>query len=627
MRRRRPRREAVVTVQSGTMLMMLYRQLAALAVLAFALTGCAGLTGPTGEPAEAGAGAKESAVQETGSEGEDVAPEDTAETARAEAEAVVEPESTDAPRGFTRSNLYPLLVADLASRRGDLETALQGYMASARATRDPRVAERATRVALYARRDDLALEAAQRWLEVAPDNREAHSVAARLYLRTGRTDDALAHLRRVLELSGPNVEAGLGEITALTTRSSNPEAALEAMRWLRRDYGAYAVVHYAIGDLSAGLDRPDEALDALDRALDIDPSYNEARVLRARIRIERGEVEAALADLDTARERFPGDRDLALGVVRLLVETGRDSAARSTIRETFEQFGDDGFAVYSLSLLAMQIGAWDDARVYLERLLAMEQRTSTAHYYLARIAHQEGDCAGALRHYIKVGRGDHRFDSGLQSALCMAELGRADEARLHLDRMYKRYDEPRARVRVATTRARVEHMAGDPERALAVLNDAVEQYPDQVDLRYSRALTAAEQDRFELARADLEYILEQEPDNARALNALGYMLANRNLDLQRARDMIERALAQNPEDAATIDSMGWVLYRQGEYRQALEYLREAWELDPDAEIAAHLGEVLWALDRRDEARRIWAEARELSPDSEILRETVERLTR
>jgi len=616
--------------------MMQIRQLAVGLVALSLLAGCAGRTGPAGPEQETAEPGRPASADERASESDGGAAQ--AEEARAEepeqrtaAQAAAGEQSLreeeEEPVGFTRENLYSLLVADLASRQGDLETALKGYMASARATRDPRVAERATRVALYAGRDDLALESARRWLELAPEQREAHSVAARLYLRSGRTGPALDHVRRVIELTPKGVEPGLHEITALATRSSNPEAALEVMRRLQDEHGSHAVVHYAVGDLSAGLGRTDDALQALDRALEIDPRYSEARVLRARIRIDNGKVEAALADLRDARQRFPEDRDLALGTVRLLVRSERTGTARTAIRETFEQFGDDSFAVYSLALLAMQISAWSDAQIYLERLLAMDQRTSTAHYYLGRIAHQDGDCEIALRHYIKVGRGDHGFDAGLQAAECMAELGRVGEARLHLERMRKRYDEQRARIRIVTARARVEHIAGDPAGALSVLTDAVERYPDDVDLRYSRALTAAEQDRFELARSDLEWILEQEPDNARALNALGYMLADRGLELERARDMIERALEQNPEDAATIDSMGWVLYRQGEYRRALDFLREAWQLDQDPEIAAHLGEILWALDRRDEARRIWAEARERSPDSDILRETVERLTR
>lgn len=611
-----------------------FRYLAGLLLLMLWLGGCAG---PSTAPSSA-----EPEPEETAAPEEDEAPaEEAAEPADEEEEQARAPEAVDddaaaaaeeeeralrePPRGITRENLYRLLVADLAGRQGDLATALRGYMETAAETRDPRVAERATRLALYAGENELALVAARRWLELMPDALEAHSIAARLYLRRSESALAAQHLERVIELTGEGVEAGLHEAAALATRSSDPEAALAAMRRLRERHPGHAVTHYAIGDLAESLDDRETALSALDRALEIDPAYSEARVLRARIWLQSGEEQRALDDLQTARERFPQDRELALGTVRLLVAADRKKAARQAIQATFETWGDDSFAVHSLALLAMQIGAWDDARIYLERLLAMDERTSTAHYYLGRIAEQEADCTAALRHYIKVGRGDHRFDAELRAAECMARLGRLDEARVHLDRLRNQYDEASARVRIVMTRARIEQVAGNPSRALSVLSGAVENHPDNLDLRYTRALTAAEQDRFELSREDLEFILEQQPDNARALNALGYMLADRDQELQRARDMIERALEQNPEDAATIDSMGWVLYRQGHHDEALEYLRDAWQRDPDPEIAAHLGEVLWALGRHEQAREIWEKAAESTPDSEILRETIERL--
>jgi tetratricopeptide (TPR) repeat protein len=202
--------------------------------------------------------------------------------------------------------------------------------------------------------------------------------------------------------------------------------------------------------------------------------------------------------------------------------------------------------------------------------VAMNARTASAHYYLGRIAEQQGDCTGALRHYIKVRRGDHRFDAELRAAVCMAEVDRIDEARLHLQRLAARYRDDQPSARITLTQARVERIAGDPDRALDIMGNAVERRPDSTDLRYNRALMAAEMDRFELARSDLRAILEREPDNARALNALGYMLADRDMQLEEARSMIERALEQNPEDAATLDSMGWVLFRLGQPREALE---------------------------------------------------------
>lgn len=615
-----------------------FRHLAGLLLLVLWLGGCAGVSEPPPEEPEPEQQPTEAPAEEDvpAPEDEEAAePATDEDQARAPAEireppeAVAEEEAQalrEEPRGFTRENLYRLLVADLAGRQGDLDTALRGYMETAAETRDPRVAERAVRLALYGGDDEQALVAARRWLELAPDAVEAHSIAARLYLRRGEPAPATDHLERVVELTEDGVEAGLREAAALATRSSNAEAALASMRRLQEHHPDHAVTHYAIGRIAASLDDRETALSALERALEIDPAHSEARVLRARLWLQAGEEQRALDDLRAARDRFPEDRDLVLGSIRLLVASDRDEAAREAIRHTFENWGDDGFAVHSLALLAMQIGAWDDARIYLERLLAMDERTATAHYYLGRIAEQEGDCTTALRHYIRVGNSEHRFDAELRAAECMARLGRINEARVHLQRLRNQYDETSARVRIVMTRARIEQVAGNAARALSVLDEAVEQYPDHLDLRYTRALTAAEQDRFALAREDLEFILAQQPENARALNALGYMLADRNQELERARSMIERALEQNPEDAATIDSMGWVLYRQGHREQALEYLRDAWQRDPDPEIAAHLGEVLWSLGRHEQARAIWDEAAELAPDSEILRETVERLT-
>ncbi|MDZ7747745.1 MAG: tetratricopeptide repeat protein [Halofilum sp. (in: g-proteobacteria)] len=429
----------------------------------------------------------------------------------------------------------------------------------------------------------------------------------------------------MIALTDGGVDAGLSRITTIVSGGRDAEAALAAMERITADHDDRALAHYALAELASEVGQPQRALGALRRALELDPGYTDALVLRAEMQLEVGRAEAAFAGLREARRRHPDDRALALGLARLLVEAGRGEAARQEMQRAHERFGDAPEAVYSLALLAMQAEIWTDAKLYLERLVQMDARTSQAHYYLGRIAQQEGECTRALRHYIKVGQGEHRFDAELRAAICMAEVGRVEEARLHLERLRARYDAEGALAQIVMTHARVERMAGNPERTLEVLGRGVERFPDNTELRYSRALAAAEMDRFELARADLNAILERDPDNARALNALGYMLADRNTELRRARRMIERALEHNPDDAATVDSMGWVLYRLGQPRAALSHLRRAWELGRDAEIGAHLGEVLWSLGRRDEARRIWAQAREQAPDNAVLRETVERL--
>lgn len=605
-----------------------------LVVVVLALGGCASLSpSPSGEASDGGEQATDADEQDADEPGEaeptedessasapEQAPEDAAEAAAEEAEQ-------RRRRGrLSGENLYRLLVADLAGRQGDLGLALEGYLEAARDTRDPRIAERATRLGFYAERFDAAHEAAQRWVELAPRSQAAHAALARLQLRRDEPEAAERTLVRVIELGGEGPQSGWSKAGSILTESERTATALATAEALVERFREQATSHYVVARLAADAGDTERALDALDQALARRTLYPDALLLRARLLSEQDRVDEALAGLRGAYRQAPDNQDIALGYVRMLVETGRIDTARSEMERAHERFGDDPDAVYTLGLLAMEAELWSDARLYLERLVQMDARRSKAHYYLGRIAQQQGECERALQHYVKVGDGEHRFDAELRAGVCMARVGRLEEARLHLQRMQSRFDEEAAITQIVLTAARVERQADQPERALEALNNALERFPQNQDLLYARALAAVELDRVDRARRDLESILERDPNNARALNALGYTLANRKLDLERAQRLIERALEQDPEDAATLDSMGWVLYRRGRNERALQYLQRAWEQQKDPEIAAHLGEVLWSLGRREQARRIWSQGREHGDDQEVLDETVERLT-
>ena len=589
------------------------------------------------EPTEsAPADGQGSQPADSGDPGEADAPEESAKTDQPSEEAPDEPAASgsaadgagaSAPvrKGLGGENLYRLLVADLAGRRGKIDMALQGYLESARETRDPRIAERAARLALYVQNQEAAREAAARWVELAPRSREAHSVKARLHIAADEPAAARPHLRAVVDLTEGGPAAALREIAGLLEDSEHPASALRAVEPLVRENPDVAVGHFLLARLAHRDEDLDRALRHAERAIELDADLTQARLLRARAMLDAGRGEEAFDRLAAAIEERPQDRSLAVGYARLLVRAGARDEAVTVMQRTFERHGDHPATVYTLGLLAVRIEAYQDARIYLQRLVAIDAHTAMAHYYLGRIAQQREQWTEALRHYIKVGRGEHRFDAQLRAAVSMAQLGRVEEARVHLERLNARYEQDAQRLEVARTQARVEQIAGQPEQALKILGDALEQHPDANDLRYTRALIAAQQERFELARGDLEAILEDEPDNALALNALGYMLADRDLELERAKSLIERALEQNPEDGATLDSMGWVLYRMGRTAEALDYLREAWEQSRDPEIAAHLGEVLWVQGEREEARAIWSQGEDMAPENEVLQETLERL--
>ena len=185
--------------------------------------------------------------------------------------------------------------------------------------------------------------------------------------------------------------------------------------------------------------------------------------------------------------------------------------------------------------------------------------------------------------------------------------------------------DPQAVEQSWLTEASVLREAGDQAAAYAVLTEAVERLPESISIRYSRALVAAESKRVADAERDLRVVLEAQPDNAAALNALGYTLTDLTDRHDEAETLIRRAYQLQPNEASIVDSMGWVAYRQGRLDEALRFLGRAWELDRNPEIAAHLGEVLWFSDRREEALSIWREGADIDPDNAVLRETLERL--
>jgi Flp pilus assembly protein TadD len=205
----------------------------------------------------------------------------------------------------------------------------------------------------------------------------------------------------------------------------------------------------------------------------------------------------------------------------------------------------------------------------------------------------------------------------------MAKQGKVDEARAFLQKVST--DNPDDRVQLTVAEAQLLRDANRNRDAYDILGQALKDDPEQPELLYDYALTAEKLERYDVLESNLRKLMEVRPDHAHAYNALGYSFAERNTRLPEARKLIEKALELAPDDYFIIDSMGWVLYRQGDLKGAADQLRNAYLGRPDAEIAAHLGEVLWVMGQRDEADRIWQESLKASPENETLQNTIKRL--
>ncbi|HSO99834.1 MAG TPA: tetratricopeptide repeat protein, partial [Thioalkalivibrio sp.] len=355
-----------------------------------------------------------------------------------------------------------------------------------------------------------------------------------------------------------------------------------------------------------------------DRALALDPSLSEAHVLRARGLVQAGELEGGLQGLRGAVAASPDDSDLRMALGRLLIQAESYDEARAEFERLIEQRPGDADLLYTLGLLSIEVERYEDARSYLTRLLESGRRSNDANYYLGRIAETEGDREEALRHYRGVGDGDHFRDARLRKALLLGRAGEGAAALEMLRELRQDADEPEWRMRLYVTESQVLRDQQAYEEAMEVLNQGLVEQPESSELLYARALVAERLDRLDIMEVDLRAVLDIDPDNAAALNALGYSLADRTDRLDEAYDYISRAHAQHPDDAAILDSMGWVLYRMGRLAEAETYLRRAYEKMYDPEIASNLASLLWDQGQRQEARGVLDDALEQDPDHERL---------
>ena len=518
--------------------------------------------------------------------------------------------------------LYKLLVGELASHRGDVPLSLKHYLDVARETRDAGVAARAAKLAVFARDEEKALEAARLWSDAEPSSVEARQALASLLIRTGDIDGAVVHLEEIVEAQADPPGVGFQRAADLLASERDREAASAAMRRLVLGHEDDAAAHLALARLLVRTGRIEEASAAIERAYELDPDDARTTVLRARVRQRAGDVEGALRVLDEFLEHVPDSSMVRMTYARTLVDTRRYEQARAEFERLVAGDPGNDDARYALGLLLVQTNQLDEAKRQFERLASRDLRRDAAYYYLARIAESEQRPDDAIASYRRVRRGEHRLNAQIRVAVLFAEGGDLEAARRHLHGM--RSENTGETVRIYSAEAGLLTRAERYDEAMAVYDASLAEFPGNSNLLYARGMLAVEMDRLDLLERDMRDILSREPDNADALNALGYTLADRTDRYDEAYVLIKRAVELKPADHYIVDSLGWVLYRMGRHEEALVQLRRAMSLNPDPEIAAHLGEVLWVLGHKVEARAVWSSALEAAPDDERLLDVIER---
>ncbi|MCZ6577990.1 MAG: tetratricopeptide repeat protein [Gammaproteobacteria bacterium] len=528
------------------------------------------------------------------------------------------------PQGIARGNdAYHLMVAEVAMHRGQIELAVKNYLLVAKSQNNPAIAERAVRVAVYGQDFEAATEAAQRWIELAPDRIEARQIIAAIYIRQDKVEEAYQYLDEIIENSQVADEQLFFSLLAVLAREKNTEAVLAVTRRIAEKYSDRAYAQFFHGMMAAQGEQHKEALEYLDEAMkteDIRGAHN----ARSQVLLKLGRREEAVVSLRKAVDKKPNDQRLRLTYARLLVDVRYYEKARVEFKKLHQGSPEDVELIYTLGLLSLESQLLEEAEKYMLMLVEMGERQGEAQYYLGRVNEDQGRYEEAIEWFEQVHIGEYLFDARLRIANLLGEAGRFDAAHEHLQSMLKGSQSNGSLVRIYLTEGELLRAEKRYNDAMDVYSTALDIVPGNSDLLYARALAAEKVGRIDILENDLKTILETEPNNAHALNALGFTLADQTDRYEEAYDYLKRAIEIMPDDAAIIDSYGWINYRLGNYEEAIRLLRNALSRFDDGEIAAHLGEVLWVSGNQEEAKTVWKKALKKAPDDTLLQEIMER---
>jgi len=518
-----------------------------------------------------------------------------------------------------------VLAAELARERGDCRLSAETYVKAAQGSRDPRIARRATDVALECAHLPAAWKSVSRWRELDPENVDALRAAGLIALELWRIDDARIQFRELLGKPDVEPDRALSELLPLVTGGDHVAAAWLAFGPVvdRRSVAPGTLV--ALARLAAGADDLGAARGVLSAlpATGLEPQAAAgAARLRAQLAAAEGEADAALAAAREAAQLDPADN--AFAVAETLGALDRGEEAHQELERLQGDAAAAAEAERRLALLALGTGDFAEAQQRFGARLQRGQSAAESLFYLGVIAERRGNGDLALQSYQRLAEAGAGLLPRARAAALLIERGERDKALALLDEYAKGSRD--AAIDTEVARAQLLADGKDFGAALASIDAALKRHPEHPNLLYQRAMLLDRADRQRDAIRAFEALLKQRPGDATVQNALGYTLADRRQQLPRAEQLIRSALTSRPDNAAFLDSLGWVRYRRGDAKAAVPLLERAWRLSQEAEIAAHWGEVLWASGAQSEARTVWARALARAPDSEPLRATIERFT-
>ncbi|MGR9012343.1 MAG: tetratricopeptide repeat protein [Gammaproteobacteria bacterium] len=541
-------------------------------------------------------------------------------------EEVIEPVKLSAPKEKMQQSevsasmdpdvMYMLMAAELAGQRGQYAIALEGYMEAAKRVNDSRFAERAAKIAMYMKDGNKTDEAVALWLKQDPKNPTARKIAALSALRSGHKQAAVDHLDALLKIDPSGFEKTALELVSVLQRDGKTGFLYEVLDSLAVKRSDQAVIYFVQSLLA--MEMKDNALAERKvlQALSAQPSWDKALILQAQIAVISGDLNKAKNLLRNASDKYPENNKLKKLLAQVLIKATEYEAAAEVYQGIIAVDPKDTESQISLALVYLQLDRDGKAEGIFNRLLDQPEWNNQARFYLGKIEEKRGHTQKAMAWFDKVTEGPLVFESAITTVSLLVKENEFGEADSRLVLLAGRF--PKQKLRIILMRAGLYGQQEQYEKAFGLLTDELVSQPDQRDLLYARALMAERINKLDVLEADLKKILAKYPDDAEALNALGYSLLDNASRYLEAEKYLQHALKLMPDEAVIMDSFGWLQFKLGKLEQARDYLERAYTKQQESEIAAHLVEVLWALGRREEARKIFNEAIKKAPKDEYL---------
>lgn len=515
-----------------------------------------------------------------------------------------------------------LIGAELAVQKNDLASAARRYADAAELSDDADIAEQATRLALAVKQWPLAHKSLARWQALDPKSVGLLQSRAWIALAEGEIEPAFAALDTLVQRGGDGpwrlaaqVMIGAGnkvQALALLERLAVPGRLGDNSR----EWVAMSQLAFKLGDKALAGRLADAAVARFKSA--------DAYAWSAKLALDRGEKAKAREQYADALERDPESLQLRSGYAAMLADSGDYAGAARALAE-----GPQSDVIYGARAAYAARAEDKSLQAALYRSIQSDKspRTGKRLYLLGQIAELAGKDDEAADWYRQVSEDDENWlEAGIRGVVLVDKKG--DDAaalqRIGELRLAAGAGSPET-VQLILLEAELLSRKGRKAEAMAAYSRGLDQLPGDSRLLYARAMLAIELDDIDSGERDLRSVLVADPESADALNALGYTLADRTDRLVEANELIEKAIRIRPDEPAILDSHGWIKYRLGHLDEAITLLRQAYAKQPDSEVAAHLGEVLWVRGNRDEARRIWEQGREKDAGNKVLVETMKRL--